>query len=105
MKGIPLTLSILKRTISRDVQKASSYWYFSRGQNNESSGGLDDMDTEDLEPRTVKPALKALGPMSVAELEEYIVQLEAEIARARDAIKAKYGVKTDAEALFGRKSE
>jgi uncharacterized small protein (DUF1192 family) len=62
------------------------------------------MDPAELElPVKPKPTLKALDPMSVAELQDYIVELEAEIARARAAISAKQGVKASAEALFGRR--
>ena len=60
------------------------------------------MNLDDLEPRKAKPAPKDLGVMSVAELNEYIAGLEAEIARARAAIDAKQSHKNAAEALFKR---
>ncbi|MQX36479.1 DUF1192 family protein [Roseospira navarrensis] len=59
------------------------------------------MDTDDLEPR--RPTLAAppnLEVMSVGDLEHYITQLEAEIARARAMIEAKGGAKTAAESVF-----
>ena len=58
------------------------------------------MDADDLEPRKIAPTLKPLGPMSVTELENYIVELENEIARVRAAIASKRDVRAGAEALF-----
>jgi len=55
---------------------------------------------EDLEPRKAKPAPKDLTVMGVAEIEAYIVTLEAEITRARAAIAAKQAQKSAAEAFF-----
>lgn len=40
------------------------------------------MDIDELEPRRKQPERKNLEPLSVAELKEYIADLEAEIARA-----------------------
>lgn len=60
------------------------------------------MDWDELEPRKVKPAPKNLDVMAVEELEDYIADLEAEIARARQAIAAKQSVRAGAEALFKR---
>lgn len=60
------------------------------------------MDPDDLEPRLRKPPPKPLDGLSVAELEEYIVGLEAEIARARGVIAGKQSHKTAADALFKR---
>lgn len=54
------------------------------------------------EPLRAKPALKDLTPMGIAELEAYIVGLEAEITRARQAIDSKRGHRTGAESLFKR---
>jgi uncharacterized small protein (DUF1192 family) len=54
----------------------------------------------DLEPRAAKPAPKDLTVLGVAELQAYIVGLEAEIARARAAIAAKEAQKSAAEAFF-----
>ncbi len=61
---------------------------------------------EDVEPRPrLGDALASLGREdldvhSVDDLEERIVALEAEIARARDAIEAKRSKKSAADALF-----
>ena len=60
------------------------------------------MEAEDLEPRKAKPAPKDLTVLSVAELEDYIAELEAEIERARSAIAAKQGQRSVADALFKR---
>ncbi|MBF0392985.1 MAG: DUF1192 family protein [Alphaproteobacteria bacterium] len=58
------------------------------------------MDPEELEPRAAKPKPRDLEPLSVAELQGYIGDLEAEIARAREAIAAKRFERAGAEALF-----
>jgi uncharacterized small protein (DUF1192 family) len=60
------------------------------------------MDEEDLLPLRKKVPPKDLTPMAVAELEEYIAGLEAEIERARGEIARKRAQKTGAEALFKR---
>ncbi|MGQ9369665.1 DUF1192 domain-containing protein [Azospirillum sp. ST 5-10] len=60
------------------------------------------MNPDDLEPRKQKPAPKDLTVLSVAELNDYIAELEGEIARARAAIDAKQSHKNAAEALFKR---
>ena len=60
------------------------------------------MDEEDLLPRQKRPAKKDLTPMAVAELEVYIGELEAEIARARDEIAAKRKQRSGADQLFKR---
>ena len=60
------------------------------------------MDEEDLLPRQKRPAKKDLAPMAIAELETYITELEAEIARARDEISAKRKQRGGADALFKR---
>lgn len=57
---------------------------------------------DDLEPRKQKPAPKDLTTLSVAELNDYIAELEAEIARARGFIDAKQAHKNAAEAFFKR---
>ncbi len=56
---------------------------------------------DDLEPRhkIVKPL--DLQPMSISELENYIVSLEAEIARAEQMIAKKESHKSGIDALFG----
>ncbi len=55
---------------------------------------------DDLDPP--RPVLKAVdfAPMSVEELQDYIVALEAEIARAEQAIAKKKAHKSDIEGLF-----
>lgn len=58
------------------------------------------MSFEDLEPRVPKPAPKNLEPMAVAELEDYIVELKAEIARAEAQIQAKKAQQKGAASLF-----
>jgi len=58
-------------------------------------------DDEDL-PRNRKPPPKDLSPLSVTELENYIGELEAEIARAKAEIDAKKGHRSGAEGLFKR---
>jgi uncharacterized small protein (DUF1192 family) len=60
------------------------------------------MDEEDLLPRQKRPAKKDLTPLAIAELETYITELEAEIARARDEISAKRKQRGGADALFKR---
>jgi uncharacterized small protein (DUF1192 family) len=58
------------------------------------------MDTDDLEPRKPKAQLRNLEIMGVAELNDYIAELEAEIARVRGVIKAKSSHRVGAENLF-----
>ncbi len=59
------------------------------------------MDWDDLEPRVPKKAQhKNLDICSVEELEEYIVELQAEISRVEDAITQKKKVRQGAEGLF-----
>ena len=60
------------------------------------------IDDEDLAPQRQPPKLKDLTLMGIAELDEYIAGLEAEIARARAEIAAKQKQRTGAEALFKR---
>lgn len=60
------------------------------------------MDADDLEPRPARPQPRNLEPLSLAELERYIAELEGEIARVRAAIGAKRGQRAGAEALFRR---
>ena len=66
------------------------------------------MDMDDLDPIAKKAPSQQLGslpldPLSVAELEDYIRRLEAEIVRARTAIAAKQGTRSNAEALFSKR--
>jgi len=57
------------------------------------------MDLEELEP-TKKVEIKNLDVMSIEALGEYIAELEAEIARVRDAIKVKQSARDGAESVF-----
>lgn len=58
------------------------------------------MDWDELDPKTKTSTPRALEVMSVAELRDYIVALQAEIGRAQAAIATKEMVKSGAEALF-----
>jgi uncharacterized small protein (DUF1192 family) len=60
------------------------------------------MALEPDEPLTPKPAVKNLETLSVGELEDYIAELEGEIARARHAITLKRSIRGGADALFKR---
>ncbi len=60
------------------------------------------MDIDDLEPRKTAPAPRNLEALSIVELEDYIVGLEAEIERAKAAITAKRAVLSGARSLFRR---
>ncbi len=57
------------------------------------------MDLDELEPAR-KPEIKNLDVMSVEALGDYIAELEAEIARARDAIAGKETARAGAESVF-----
>ena len=58
------------------------------------------MDLEELEPRKTQPKKKNLEVMSLADLEEYITELEAEIERARREIAGKRDHRSSADAFF-----
>jgi len=58
------------------------------------------MDMDELEPRRKPAQLKPLDSWSVGELEEYIANLEAEIARARAMIAAKQAHRAGLDGLF-----
>jgi uncharacterized small protein (DUF1192 family) len=60
------------------------------------------MDEEELEPRRKRAQPKDLTLLGIEELESYIADLEAEIARVRTEIAAKLGQRRGAEALFKR---
>lgn len=60
------------------------------------------MDEEDLQPRRQPPKPKDLSLLGIAELQQYIAGLEAEIARARAEIAAKQKQRSGADALFKR---
>jgi uncharacterized small protein (DUF1192 family) len=58
------------------------------------------MDLDDLEPRKKKPELRNLDVMSIEALNEYIGELEVEIARIRQAIAAKKEARAGADSVF-----
>lgn len=62
-------------------------------------------DDEDGQPagkkRTFEP--KALESLSVAELDDYILDLKGEILRAEETIATKRSVRAGADSLFGKK--
>jgi uncharacterized small protein (DUF1192 family) len=58
------------------------------------------MDIEELDPKVPKKAPKNLEPMAIAELEDYIEKLKAEIARVEAQIAAKKKQQTGAASLF-----
>jgi uncharacterized small protein (DUF1192 family) len=60
----------------------------------------DAMDTDDLEPRKVKPQPKNLDPMSVEELAGYIEELKAEIRRVEENMAKKKTHLAAAAGLF-----
>ena len=58
------------------------------------------MDLEDLEPLKKKPKPKDLDNLGVDELEDYLAELEAEMARVREKLAAKKAYLSGAEGLF-----
>ena len=58
------------------------------------------MDLEDLEPLSKKPKPKDLDNLGVEELEDYLAELEAEMARVREKLAAKKAYLSGAETLF-----
>jgi uncharacterized small protein (DUF1192 family) len=60
------------------------------------------MDEEELAPLRKTPVKKDLTPLSIAELEDYIAEMETEILRVREVIAAKRRQRGGAEALFKR---
>ncbi|MDY0009039.1 MAG: DUF1192 domain-containing protein [Bdellovibrionales bacterium] len=58
---------------------------------------------EDSEPKNKKPVLRPLDKMSLAELDEYLAQLEAEKTRVSEEIARKKKHMQDMDALFGKK--
>lgn len=58
------------------------------------------MDMDDLLPQKKQPPKKNLEELSIEALNDYIAELEAEIARTQDEIKKKQAAKAGAEAFF-----
>lgn len=58
------------------------------------------MDEDDLQPQQRKPDVKNLEVLSVEALEEYILELQAEIERVRSEIVRKRSAKSAAETFF-----
>jgi len=58
------------------------------------------MEFDDLEPQNRPPQKKNLEVMSVDELEDYVVALQAEIARTQDEIAKKRDHLSNADSLF-----
>ena len=58
------------------------------------------MEPEDLEPRTKKPPPKNLHIMGIAELNDYIADLKAEIERAEAMIESKQSARGAADSFF-----
>jgi uncharacterized small protein (DUF1192 family) len=58
------------------------------------------MDTDDLEPRKTPTVKKDLERMSITDLQEYIQELKAEIARTEAAIAKKNRARQGAEGFF-----
>ena len=57
------------------------------------------MDTDDLEP-IIKPKEIDFDKLSIEELKEYIIELNAEIKRAENYISSKEKDRLNAESLF-----
>lgn len=58
------------------------------------------MDTDDLDPIKKKPVKKDLARMSVGDLNEYIDELKAEIARTEAEIAKKQKARAGADSFF-----
>ena len=58
------------------------------------------MDTDDLEPRKAKPKPLDLDQLSIGDLETYIEEMKAEIARAQAVIARKRDHRSGAESFF-----
>jgi len=61
------------------------------------------MSWDDLEPKTKKPQVIDLGPMSIEDLTARIGEFEAEIARMKSAIVDKQKQRDSADAFFKSK--
>jgi uncharacterized small protein (DUF1192 family) len=63
------------------------------------------IDPEELLPRKPAPEVvigQDISTLSVTELEQRIAELEAEIARSKEALKARAATKNAAESVFKR---
>lgn len=58
------------------------------------------MDIEDLEPRKQVPKPRDLDSLGVEQLEEYLAELQAEVARVEEKIAAKKSYRSGADAFF-----
>ena len=58
------------------------------------------MEWNDLEPQKEKPKPKSLTEMSIADLGQYIEELQLEIARAEAMIKSKEAARDGAQSVF-----
>ena len=58
------------------------------------------MDWDELQPEKKKPEPKNLEVLSIEALGEYIAELEAEIARVRETIRAKEAARSGADQFF-----
>lgn len=58
---------------------------------------------DDTDPKTRRAKPRLLDPMSVPELKEYVVHLQAEIARAEAEIAKREKHKSAADAIFKSK--
>ena len=58
------------------------------------------MDTDDLEPVRKASAKKDLSRMSIGDLQEYVAELKAEIARAEEFVAKKGAARKGADNFF-----
>lgn len=58
------------------------------------------MDEEDLQPKQRQPDVKNLEVLSIEALEEYILELQAEIDRVRAEVARKQSARSAAETVF-----
>ena len=58
------------------------------------------MNPEELEPKVTPPKPRDLDSMSLSALNDYIADLEREIARVRDTIQRKHGARSAADSVF-----
>ena len=58
------------------------------------------MDTDDLDPKNAPAGKPDLYVMSIEQLNEYIAEMEIEIARVRTEIARKQSARGDADSVF-----